>query len=430
MRGNSGPFDITAGPDGNLWFTEIDEGNRIGRITPSGAITEFSRGIRPGGGPTEIAGGPDGNLWFTEYEGNRVGRITPEGAIVEFSDGITPHSGPAGIATGPDGNLWFTEAEGNRIGRITPAGEVTEFSRGISPESGPAAIAAGPDGNLWFTERWGYRIGRITPAGVVTEFSAGRRPRTARYATKPGPGFIAAGPDGNLWFTEDGGHRIGRITPAGVVTMFPAGLGDGSPCGIAAGPDGNLWFTEAEGDRIGRITPAGATTLFRGPSAYVHHETSDETWYSRCGIASGPDGNVWFTEWEADRIGRITPQGVISEFPPTAALGAIRPRGRARVGVQVRCPAGAARDCRGTVRLTSVDLFPERLLGVSRLTVAPGRRAEILVRLWAPARRRVRRYGAVVVRAWLVPSARSTAGAVWSEPLTIRRPRRQPAVAG
>ena len=31
---------ITAGPDGNLWFTEFDT-NKIGRITPAGVFTEF-----------------------------------------------------------------------------------------------------------------------------------------------------------------------------------------------------------------------------------------------------------------------------------------------------------------------------------------------------------------------------------------------------
>jgi streptogramin lyase len=38
----SAPIGITAGPDGNLWFTEITQGvGEIGRITPSGSITEF-----------------------------------------------------------------------------------------------------------------------------------------------------------------------------------------------------------------------------------------------------------------------------------------------------------------------------------------------------------------------------------------------------
>ena len=35
--------DLTAGPDGNLWFTTVafTDRNKIGRITPSGQITEF-----------------------------------------------------------------------------------------------------------------------------------------------------------------------------------------------------------------------------------------------------------------------------------------------------------------------------------------------------------------------------------------------------
>ncbi len=38
---SSDPQGIIPGPDGNLWFTEV-LGNKVGRITPSGTITEFS----------------------------------------------------------------------------------------------------------------------------------------------------------------------------------------------------------------------------------------------------------------------------------------------------------------------------------------------------------------------------------------------------
>ncbi len=72
----SAPAGIAARPDENLWFTEF-AGNRIGRITPGGAVTEFPL-PSPGSGPAEIAAGPDDNLWFTEQLGNKIGRITPE----------------------------------------------------------------------------------------------------------------------------------------------------------------------------------------------------------------------------------------------------------------------------------------------------------------------------------------------------------------
>ena len=32
----------------------------------------------------DITAGPDGALWFTEFEGNKIGRITALGAIVEY----------------------------------------------------------------------------------------------------------------------------------------------------------------------------------------------------------------------------------------------------------------------------------------------------------------------------------------------------------
>ena len=34
-----GPAGITTGPDGNLWFTEVD-GNKIGKVTTGGVFTE------------------------------------------------------------------------------------------------------------------------------------------------------------------------------------------------------------------------------------------------------------------------------------------------------------------------------------------------------------------------------------------------------
>src|SRR5882762_5832413 len=198
----------------------------------------------------------DGNLWFTESVANRIGRITPTGTITEFATGITPDSDPDGITTGPDGNLWFTESIANRIGRITPTGTVTEYTTGITPGSSPTAITAGPDGNLWFTESVTDRIGRITPTGTITEFAAGT-------TAGGGPLDITAGPDGNVWFTkftENNGGLLGRITPDGTVTEY--GTGPNSlPTGITAGPDGNMWFTERTGNQIGRLEMSPQVSL-------------------------------------------------------------------------------------------------------------------------------------------------------------------------
>jgi virginiamycin B lyase len=64
-----------------------------------------------------ITAGPDGNLWFTIAALGRIGRITPAGVIDEFPL-PTANSYPTGIVAGPDGNLWFTLGGVSRIGRV------------------------------------------------------------------------------------------------------------------------------------------------------------------------------------------------------------------------------------------------------------------------------------------------------------------------
>ena len=282
-----------------MWFTERS-GNRIGKITSTGEITEYlipTASSQPGG----ITAGPGRALWFTEQTGNRIGRITTAGEITEF---VLPRasSGPLGITAGPDGALWFTEVgtAGNRIGRITTAGQVTEYPlvfsgrhRRISP--------SGPDGNLWFTERAGNAVGRITPGGSIEEF--------VLPSSLPNPVGIAAGPDGNVWFAELGSNNIGRIAPDGTIKEFPLPNPNSQPFGIALGIDGAMWFTEAAGNRIGRIvvqvapppdltpptvtitTPADGAVYTVGQVVLADYDCTDEAGGSGLATCAGPVAN-------------------------------------------------------------------------------------------------------------------------------------------
>ena len=134
---NGGPVETTAGPDGNLWFTDYFN---IGRITPQGAVTEFPIGSEA----TDITAGPDGNLWVAQ--GTQVGRITTAGVVTEFGiPSMTGSYAPTGITSGPDGNLWI--AQYSYVSRVTPAGVVT----GFSPGAGATRITSAPNGNLAFS---------------------------------------------------------------------------------------------------------------------------------------------------------------------------------------------------------------------------------------------------------------------------------------
>src|SRR3954447_7958314 len=87
-----------------------------------------------------------------------------------------------------------------------------------------------------------------------------------------------------------------RGIAAGPAVEFPLPTAGSGPTAIAAGPDGNLWFTEATANRIGRITPNGVVTeFFTGITSNA----------GLTDITTGPDGNLWFTEsGPTDKIGR------------------------------------------------------------------------------------------------------------------------------
>ncbi len=308
------PFDITTGPDGNMWFT--DKGtNTIDKITTSGQVSEYGLGITPNAGLNDIAAGPDGNMWFTERDGHKIGRITTAGAVTEFSNGLTGPPDVYGITGGPAGQVWFTETFNSRVGAINPgSGAVKEF--GV-PTGTYTDIVQGPDGNLWFASPDKATISRMTPTGAVTAFGPLSASDCATGAASPCPypDSLAVGPDGNLWFNEVRGNAIGRITAAGGISEFTDGLTHGAGVShLTSGPEGNLWFTEASANQVGRITPAGTITEFHNglsPSALP------------IGIALGPDQNLWVAEYNAGKIARVIP-----DVPPivvtstAAAIGA------------------------------------------------------------------------------------------------------------
>lgn len=91
-----------------------------------------------------------------------------------------------------------------------------------------------------------------------------------------------------------------------VITEFSNGISGAGIVGIATGPDGNLWFAEGNNPpRIGKITTAGVVT---------EYSSGISSGADALFIASGPDGNLWFTEFTGNRIGKITIGGLVTEY--------------------------------------------------------------------------------------------------------------------
>ena len=243
-------FGVAALADGTVFATE-PFASRIARITPSGRVSEIPTPT-PGAAPGAITAGPDGNAWFTEslIGGTaRIGRITPAGSITEFPVGPLPYGsttvpadlGP--IISGPAGRLWFTTGLG--VGSITTTGDVATLP--LPEPSSPAGIAAAADGTLWVTQGSVPRVDRLTPTGELDSLDL---PVTADGLS------IAPGPDGAMYFVQSTAHTlwragdglttidlslIDRVRRGARPKLLTASEDGGAP-GIAAGPAGTLWI--------------------------------------------------------------------------------------------------------------------------------------------------------------------------------------------
>ena len=80
---------------------------------------------------------------------------------------------------------------------------------------------------------------------------------------------------------------------------------DSGPFGMASAPDGALWFTQLHSDRIGRITTDGQVTEFPLPLSGAFPSA----------LTTGPDGALWFTLNQAHAIGRISLAGDFTLHP-------------------------------------------------------------------------------------------------------------------
>lgn len=96
---------------------------------------------------------------------------------------------------------------------------------------------------------------------------------------------------------------------AQTITTYAIPTANSSPIAITTDADGNVWFTEYAANKIGRMTPAGVFTEFAVPTPNA----------ALPGITHGSDGNIWFVEQVANKIAKLTPAGVFTEYSiPTA----------------------------------------------------------------------------------------------------------------
>ena len=272
------------------------------------------RGITAGSGPNGIAAGPDGNLWFTErrqqdradHAGRRRHRVRRRHHRPQ-----RPRRDRRRARTATSGSPSPTSATGS-AGSRRPASSPSSPPASTA-DSEPFGITAGPDGNLWFTERRNG-IGRITTAGVVTEFTAASRPAASPSGSPPAPTATSGSPRPvrRQDRADHAGRRRHRVLRRHHRRQLPVGH-HGRP-----GRQPLVHRVRRQPDRPDHAGRRRHRVLRR------HHPGSPLTGSppARTATSGSPssDGN---------RIGRITPAGVVTEFSAGITAGS-RARGDRR----------------------------------------------------------------------------------------------------
>lgn len=257
-----------------------------------------------------------------------------------------------GITSASDGNMYFTQGPNQSVSRITTTGVATPmytlpgtggaFSlAGITenPNNGKIFIANNANGDLEIASKVS---GSYTAGSGLTTVNLGSSPT-------PDPVDITIGSDNLIYVTDRNNHRILKIDPNDyndtnddVITPISVVVASSTPApfNIATGADGNVWFTQVGNNKIGRLTTGGAHTQYdvTTPSAFV------------AGIVKGGDGNMWFTMRDVDKIGKITPDGQITEYSLPA--GVDHPTGIEAVGNDIWVAATSSSQL---VRVSTAD---------------------------------------------------------------------------
>jgi streptogramin lyase len=281
---------ITAGPDGNMWFTLENETKDVGDITPAGIVQEFE--LPNINGAESIAAGPEGRLWVVA-----MGKATsflpsdPKGTEKTFESAKIKNS--PSIVFGPDGMFWV--ASSNAVAKFSPTnfeGTIVEVpvTGALSPKDIDVAgslIVISDNEAVGLAET--SRVVTFTTAGVQKDF------------TIPGGSQgLAGAPSGQIAYSAAGAkpEQAGLITPPGPASAFEL-LGD--PFGVAFGSDGAFWIARFAAGGVTRLTTTGQTSILPGFAIESPRQ-----------IAAGPNNTLWVTLQKKEEKGQ-----------PTAAIGRI-----------------------------------------------------------------------------------------------------------
>ena len=210
-------------------------------------------------------------------------------AYFDVARGSHPHDVAAVPSAGAP--VYFTAQSTGKLGILDPrTGKVDEVPLGA--KSAPHGVIVGPDGAAWITDGGQNAIVRVDPKShAVRVWPLGKDVEYTNLNT------LTFDRKGRIWFTGQSGY-YGRLIPdANDIKVWRAPRGSG-PYGIATTPDGDVYYASLAGNHIARIdTETGEATVIEPPTK---NQGARRVW-------SDSRGRIWVSYWNTGQVGMYDP---------------------------------------------------------------------------------------------------------------------------
>ena len=357
------PSGLALDDQGNLFIADASF-EVIRKVTPSGILTPVvgngSFGFSGDGGPAikaqlsapwGVAQDGRNNLFIADFGNQRIREVRTNGTIDTVGGGGTIDllavngdtaaatnvqlrlavyglGEQSGIATDRNGNIFFAETGSGLVRKISASGNITTAAGGGACPSqnacplgdgGPATsahlqlptgVAIDGKGNLFIADYGDFRIRKVTPDGNIASVagngtlgsSGDGGPATAAQINAQA---IALDGAGNLFIAENGPVR--KVSPDGIITTVAGGGACiGPSCDGGPATSAYLGANAVAVDAMGNLLIAdNSVDDFGGPAASAALGFSSS-------ISADGAGNVFLTDYNGQRIRRISPDGIIT----------------------------------------------------------------------------------------------------------------------
>lgn len=240
--------------------------------------------------------------WLNQVSSRDVGSVIDYSVRLstDSPDLIDTHE----IHSGPDGFIYFTQGKHDRVGRLSPDGHVAYFE---TPEdSYPHGIRFDHEGRLYATLEHRDEIIELDrrTGEILRTFSVAFDDPEAEGVV--GPHGFAIDQDNRLWYTGKSSDVIGRLDPkTGEDQKFTLptranfapnpehtidfDAGAGGPINVELDSDGNAWFVSLATSQIGKVSTDGVLTEYEITGLDSDGNTRP------INIFQGPEGFIWVT---------------------------------------------------------------------------------------------------------------------------------------